>query len=231
MVFSNKKSIIQQNFNLKLDNTSIERVYKTKFLGIIIDSNLKWQHHISLTNNKVSKIIGILVRLRPKVNTKLLITLYNTLILPHLAYCITIWGKTYKKYTKDLITTQKKIVRIITYSPRLTPSAPLFSRLHILPFTQLYIYHTLILSYKLINNALPNIVTQSLCPRPTRSYSTRNDDRIPITFRNLATSRFGIKYNIPRFFNELPTHLKTLNSLSTFKKQIKIHLENFEHHL
>ena len=226
MVYSNKKSIVQQNFNLKLDNTSIERVYKTKFLGIIIDSNLNWQHHISLTNNKVSKIIGILLRLRPKVNTQLLITLYNTLILPHLTYCITIWGNTYKKYTKDLITTQKKIIRIITYSPRLTPSAPLFSRLHILPFSQLYIYHILIFSYKLVHNTLPNIITQSLSPPPTRSYSTRNEHRLPLTFRNLTTSRFGIKYNIPRFFNKLPTHFKTLNSLPIFKKQIKIHLEN-----
>jgi len=38
----------------------IARTYETKFLGIIIQANLKWNTHIVQRKNKISKSIGII---------------------------------------------------------------------------------------------------------------------------------------------------------------------------
>ena len=119
IIFTKKSSVARHNFEINLNNHTINRVHQAKFLGVITDSNLNWQHHISHIKSKISKVIGILYRTRQKISTKLLISLYNALILPHLTYCITIWGKTFKKYTNEIILIQKKILRIIA---RLHPS-------------------------------------------------------------------------------------------------------------
>ena len=51
---------------------SLERKDFVKFLGILIDCNLKWKHHIDFISLKISKTIGILARLRHFVPTETL---------------------------------------------------------------------------------------------------------------------------------------------------------------
>ena len=50
MVFSginSSRSTATHTKNLKIDGEEISEVSKTKFLGVIIDNKLKWQHHIA----------------------------------------------------------------------------------------------------------------------------------------------------------------------------------------
>ena len=41
---------------------------------------------------KISRATGVILRLRHIYPREILLTLYNTLILPHLNYCILVWG-------------------------------------------------------------------------------------------------------------------------------------------
>jgi hypothetical protein len=224
MVLSTKPSIQNSNFNVKLNNSAITRVHQTKFLGVIIDSKLTWQHHIMHIKNKISKIIGILHRVRRVLPTKALVTLYNALILPHLTYCVTVWGNTYKTHLHQLMLTHKKIIRIITHSTYLAHTAPLFKRHKILTLVQLHKFHSLMFAYKLYHFTLPNIITATFNPpKPTRPpYSLRNSTNVHLPCnRKLTVSRFGLKYNVSFLWNSLPHHLKNLPSLFTFKKHVK----------
>ena len=227
MVFSSKQSVINHHFSVKINDTSINRVYHTKFLGVVIDSKLKWQNHIMHIKNKISKTIGILLRARKTICNKLLLTLYNTLILPHFTYCITIWGKTYTKYTNHLTIIQKRIIRIIAHSTHLAHTAPLFERFKLLTFEKLHKYHSLIFAHKLYNNTLPPIMINTFnITQPTPPYSLRNSSDIRQPFRILTISRFGLKYNIPKLWNELPLRLKNIASLYPFKKSLKYEMLN-----
>ena len=49
---------------LKMDNIAIERENVTKFIGVLIDENLSWKHHINDVSTKISKTIGILYKSR-----------------------------------------------------------------------------------------------------------------------------------------------------------------------
>ena len=73
---------------LKLDNANIERVSQFNFLGVVLTSTLKWDKHIGHVSLKVLRVIGVLCRLKPIYPQEVLLTLYNTVILPHLNYCI-----------------------------------------------------------------------------------------------------------------------------------------------
>ena len=65
MVFRNKNSpAINTNLVLKIEDIVIDRLKKTKFLGVIINSSLTWHDHIQILCNKVSKSIGIMLRVK-----------------------------------------------------------------------------------------------------------------------------------------------------------------------
>ena len=74
--------------NLKINNTYIEHVYEFNFLGVI----LNWNTHINSIASKISRTVGLLYRLKDIYPQSVLLTLYNTLILPHFHYCLLLWG-------------------------------------------------------------------------------------------------------------------------------------------
>ena len=53
---------ITQKINVILDYVSLERVNCTKFLGVIIDENLTWKHHIDAISKAISRNIGMLTK-------------------------------------------------------------------------------------------------------------------------------------------------------------------------
>ena len=54
MIFSLKTTIITKN-KVCINNNILERVYSTKFLGVIVNSKLNWNEHIKYIKKKMSK--------------------------------------------------------------------------------------------------------------------------------------------------------------------------------
>ena len=77
---------------LKIDQIVIDQVDKTKFLGVIINDNLKWNDHIKPVTSNVSENIGIILKIRRNVPAEIIITLYHTLIQQYLNDCNIIWS-------------------------------------------------------------------------------------------------------------------------------------------
>ena len=91
MVFTNAKSNRPKS-ELKIEGESISEVSKTKFLGVMIDQKLNWQHHISYISCKMGKGIGIIIRLRKILNNESLQNLYYAFVYPYIMYCNPVWG-------------------------------------------------------------------------------------------------------------------------------------------
>ena len=71
---------------------SLERKDFAKFLGIFIDFNLKWKHHIDFISLKISKTIRILARLRQFVPTETLLMIYIAPLLCHIHPTAFVYG-------------------------------------------------------------------------------------------------------------------------------------------
>ena len=87
MVFHTPQRIVNYPV-LKLNNVNIEKVSQFNFLGVVINSTLKWDKHIAHISLKISRATDVIFRLRHIYPREILLTLYNTLILSHLSYCI-----------------------------------------------------------------------------------------------------------------------------------------------
>ena len=67
-----------------MENTLINQVLETKFLGVIIDQHLFWKSHFNFVPKKISKTGGIIAKAYFYLSSKTLPTLYYSLVYPHL---------------------------------------------------------------------------------------------------------------------------------------------------
>ena len=141
-----------------LNHISLKRVKFTKFLGVIIDDQLKWSNHILYIKNKIAKGFGIILRARKFFNRKTLQNLYHSFIFPYLIYCVEIWGSASDAHLLPLILLQKKIVRVISFSPYLAHTKEIFLKLNILLFKDLVVHRIGIQMFKNNVGFLPNAV-------------------------------------------------------------------------
>ena len=91
MIFHRKQKHIQ-NLNISINGINIERVESFNFLGIILQETLSWDSHVTLVKIKISKVIGILYRLKNIFPKETLKTLYTSLIASYLNYGLLLWG-------------------------------------------------------------------------------------------------------------------------------------------
>ena len=74
-----------------------------------------------------------MVKARKVFEQNTLLSLYNSLILPYLNYCIHVWGKAYDTHLNHLITMQNKAIRLIVGVTPRTNTVTLYSELNIMP--------------------------------------------------------------------------------------------------
>ena len=113
MLFSGGKRP-PNDLNIEIDNQKISPVFKTKFLGVVIDSKLSWKEHISYITGTIARGIGVITKVRKYLNKDSLLILYYSFIYPYLIYCNHVWGAAAKTHTRTLCTLQKRAVRIIS---------------------------------------------------------------------------------------------------------------------
>ena len=91
MIFHRKQKHIQ-NLNILINGINIERVESFNFLGIILQEALSWDSHVTLVKTKISKVIGILYRIKNIFPKETLKALYTSLIASFLNYGLLLWG-------------------------------------------------------------------------------------------------------------------------------------------
>ena len=86
----------------------LSAVNKEKDLGITISNYLKPSQHCSEVVETANRL-GVL----SKVNQKVILKLQNSLVRPHLEYCVQFWSPFYRKDIDKLERVQRRITKMI----------------------------------------------------------------------------------------------------------------------
>ena len=197
-----KNSIPQ--LNLSLNGIPIEQVSEFNFLGIVIDETLSWKPHLNKICTRISRSVGVIKRLSKTLPTHTLITLYNSLILPHIRYGILAWRSNITRIRK----LQKKAVRAICKTKYNAHTAPLFKSLSLLTVDDLVKLESLKFAYKYNQKTLPvhllNIFDNGTQVINHHRYETRNRYLIPPARPNKKSCENCVRYTIPYTLKHLP---------------------------
>jgi hypothetical protein len=222
MIFKSRNRQLGAMSPLLINGKEISQVVSTKFLGVILDSKLSWEGHIKHIKSKVARGIGILCKARKSLDKTTLVTLYYSMVYPHITYCIEAWGRAVQTHFSSLFKLQKKILRIITSSAHRTESNPLFSQLKILKLSQLYIFAIAIFMFKLDKGFMPNVFDCMFSKQYERSRRTvRNSHKYDIPFCKTELYKKSIVVDGPKIWNKLEDSMEHKCSLHTFKKKLK----------
>ena len=116
MYFSRSRKKVtpgQDDLILTINETVIKQVSETKFLGVTIDDKLNWAPHIKNLNTKLRSCCGRLYRIKHLVPERLHKQIYHTLFESHLSFAISVWGGVSTNKLNPLFLTQKKCLRIM----------------------------------------------------------------------------------------------------------------------
>lgn len=204
-----------------MNGNPIERVDKFYFLGLLITDTLNWDAHISKISSKILKVTGIMNRLKHILLDYNLKLLYDALILPHLNYCIIIWGKNCSKLFKI----QKKAIRIICKSKYNAHTEPLFKICKTLKVQDIYNMFCLKFYYKFKNGMLPQTFDNFLsCNVNIHDHLTRQSNQPHFSKCNTSMALGFLRHYIPTLINEstpLITHKVETHSYEGFSNYVK----------
>ena len=222
LIFSSKNSAIPK-IELKIDGHKIEQTFTTKFLGVIIDSQLSWISHINYICGKIAKGIGIILKARKLFDRETLITLYYSFIYPYLQYCNHVWGNTYITYLQKLYILQKRIVRIIAGVKPREPSAPIFEDLKILSIFDINIYVIGKFMFEVYHHeSLKVFVLMFKANSDVHNHSTRQAGHFHLPLPKKMIGKSNVSYRGALIWNKIMTcEIRTNFSKTIFCNDLK----------
>ena len=146
MTFHKRNNI--PDLSIALNNIAITKVDTFNYLGILLDSNLNWKSHTDMLVLKISTLIGVLHRVKKYFPKSILITIYKSLITPHLNYGLLLWDN-----RRNIL--QKKAILVVNFSPYISHSEPIFKNLKLLNLDDIFNLKKFQFLHKLAHNTLP----------------------------------------------------------------------------
>ena len=136
---------------LKLDDTEIKGVRKTKSLGVIVDKNLSWKEHFKSLKDKVTSGLSALKKLKKLKNIlpqSKLCEIYHALFESHLRYGNVVWGSLPNTKLQTLQRLQNRAFPIIENARLKDPWNNNGLRVY-----QIIYFDRSIMVHKIVNNA------------------------------------------------------------------------------
>ena len=75
-----------------IHNTQLSLVNQCKCLGIVIQSNLRWNSHVDQITAKATQTLGMLKRNIKLVSSKIKDKAYKSLVRPQLEFASSVWA-------------------------------------------------------------------------------------------------------------------------------------------
>ena len=222
------KTGIIDNINVFMNGNKLENVSTYKYLGVLIDANLKWKEQINNVCRKVCSALGIMRRIKPFVPQSSLITIYNTMILSHFDYGMVIWSNCGETNLSRLQKLQNAAMRIILGMPFRTHINDMLKALHFMDIKSRINYTTGCMMYKVLNDLAPSYLNNSfqkvntIHDLNTRS-SNAGDLYIPRIKSYYGKSAFQHKGSV--LWNVIDKSIRNANSLMCFKIAFKKELK------
>ena len=205
---------------LKLNDSEIKRVEKTKSLGVIIDEGLKWKDQYKSLTGKLAGGLSSLKKLKDVHPQSKLCDVYHALFESHIRYGNVVWGSISSSELQALQRLQNRALSIIERARFKDPWPKKW-----LSVVNLVRFDRCVMVYKILNKQCPESLWNMFQQRCSISnYNTRNYRDLHIPKLNLELTKKGFHYSGIKAWNDIPVNIRELPSLRLFKTHLKRHL-------
>jgi hypothetical protein len=165
-----------------------------------------------------------LARIRRYLTPHSAAVLGSAIVASKLDYCNSLLTGISSSHIKRLQRVQNALARIIHRVPWRDCITPTLIKLHWLPVEQRINYKLALLTWRAYHYRQPAYLAELLSQRTTNSGHDLRDRGVMLTVPKSTTSRIGdraFSCAAPVLWNSLPTSIRSLTSLSSFKSNLK----------
>ena len=215
----NDVDVIINDTPLTVDN-------KVKYLGVTISKDLTWNHHIANVCKKLGHGIQLIRKLKQILPLNDLITLYKTVIQPHIDYCLTVWGYAPACQLNRVQRLQNKMFRMMTGNYDWNTSiSGILKDFNIPNISQRRDYFNGVQMYRSLHGTLPDYMSDQIhYVHELNVRETRQANQLYVPMPRKELYRQSFQYTGTTFYNSVPHEIKDTLSLSTFKRELRRHI-------
>ena len=199
----------------------LQVVQEESDLGITISNDLKPTKHCKLACKKANTMLGFIGRNFDCKTPEVMLTLYNSLVRPHLEYAVQFWSPNYKKDIELLERVQRRATKMIP-SLRSLAYEERLKKLKLFTLEKRRLRGDMIQVFKYLNKF--NNVDHSNILQFHTNLRTRNNGR-PLQEKRCHTDigRNFFSNRVVRYWNKLPAEVVNAKTINTFKHRIDRH--------
>ena len=201
--------------------TNIENSSYEKLLGVHIDSDLKFDKHVSEICDKVSQKVNALSRISNYMSLSKRRIVMKTFIESQFNYCPLIWMLHSRMMNNRINRIHERALRIV-YSDYKSTFNELLSKDGSFSIHHRNIQSLAIEIFKFLHGLSPSIMSQVFKLSNPLPYHLRNSNEL--YSRNPRTVRYGtetISFLAPKIWAIVPSDIKNSRSLTSFKTNIR----------
>ena len=202
---------------------SIKSVHREKDLGVVISDDLKQSNQCTEVVKTANKLVGFIGRSFSFKTEKIILTLYNSLVRPHLEYNVQFWSPYYKKDIEKLERIQRRLTKMV---PRLRnkPYEERLKELNLFTLSKRRLRGDLITLFKMFKGFMnmnpDNFITLD------RSNFTRNNGFKIIGKRFKTNEAKHFFFNrVINIWNGLPSNVVDSGTIEIFKNRLDKYFE------
>ena len=210
------------NISLTLNGNLISRVHVTKYLGMYLDEQLSWTHHVEYVINKLVKLRGAFYYIANVVDEHCIRQIYHAYVFPYIEYGIEVYGACGDTVMKKLQIEQNKLLQILYKKERRYETNKLYHEIKLLKCIDIYKFFIGLLVYKQQHNILPVIFADYYkVNSDINTRCTRQSKDLHIPLLRTKGGQKSLKYIGAKIWNNISNEIKEKSSMYSFKKLLR----------
>lgn len=218
IAFGSYNDSVPDSLNVHICNASINRVYYCKYLGLFMDSRLKWEHHIQYLVKKTKYLIYVFAKLAKSINADILLTIYYSLFHSIGTYGIVAWGGAYSSALINIQKTQNRLLKIASRKSN--------NLIFPLSLKETYLLEAIVIDYKILSknykNSLSKTRNKIILPEANKTLALKSHNfisaKIFCTFNHqmkiMDIDKFKLKKKVKEWMHDNTTKLMSINVLN-----------------
>ena len=206
-----------------LGDHALKNVDEVKDLGILVDSKLQFNNHLSSKVNKANQMWGMIRRAFKHMNEDIFRKLFCSLVRPHLEYSIQFWAPYLRKNINQIESVQRRATKCIPGYRNLSYEDRL-KKLKLPSLAYRRLRGSMIEVYKILNVYDPEVTPQL---KMLESTTRGHNQRIYVdTAKKVHPKHHSFHLRIAKPWNSLPQEVVSSPNLNTFKNRLDKHWRN-----
>ena len=228
LIVGSKQQLERVNIpSIQVGEDQIAPVMSVRNIGVIFDSKLKMDIHITKACKTAYFHLHNIRRIRKFLSQEAMCTIIHAFVTSQIDYCNSLMNGLPEILTKKLQRVQNTAARLVFDLRKYDRITPALVTLHWLPVKYRIEFKTLLLIFKGLQGKAPSYIQEMLIRCKSKRYAMRSNNACVLKVPKFKHDTFGKRafaVSGPLAWNDLPKEIRLCNEIEKFKQALKTHL-------